>query len=272
MAIPLAPNVDNPATTNQMILSGSWEIDLWGKLRRATEAARASLLATEENRRAVVLSLVAAVANGYVNLRDLDKQLEVAVATAQSRKESYEVFKLRFEGGLVSDIELNQSKAVYEQALATIPLLQKNITVQENDLNLLLGRNPGPIPRGKTIDATESSGRSGWPALGPADQSAGHPPGRTGSHRGQCQHRGGQGPLFSDHILDRAVWIRQQGPLGPLYRTGQHLELGRSHYRPDFYRRRHCRTGESDGGHSTTGPFLPTRRRFRPPFGRSKTL
>ena len=135
-----------------MVLSGSWEIDLWGKLRRATEAARAALLATEENRRAVVLSLVAAVANGYVNLRDLDKQLEVAVATARSRKESYEVFKLRFEGGLVSDIEINQSKAQFEQALGTIPLLQKNITVQENDLNLLLGRNPGPIPRGKTID------------------------------------------------------------------------------------------------------------------------
>jgi multidrug efflux system outer membrane protein len=152
MATPLSPNMDNPATSYQMALNGSWEIDLWGKLRRATEAAQAALLATEENRRAVVLSLVAAVANGYVNLRDLDKQLEVAVATAQSRKGSYEIFKLRFGGGIVSDIELNQAKAVYEQALSTIPLLQKNITVQENDLNLLLGRNPGPIPRGKTID------------------------------------------------------------------------------------------------------------------------
>ena len=152
MAIPLAPNVDNPATTYQMALSGSWEIDLWGKLRRATEAARASLLATEENRRAVVLSLVAAVANGYVNLRDLDKQLEVAVATAQSRKESYGVFKLRFEGGLVSDIEMNQSKAVYEQALATIPLFKRTSRFRKT-ISLLLGRNPGPIPRGKTIDA-----------------------------------------------------------------------------------------------------------------------
>jgi multidrug efflux system outer membrane protein len=153
MATPLSPNMDNPATSYQMALNGSWEIDLWGKLRRATEAAQAALLATEENRRALVLSLVAAVANGYVNLRDLDKQLEVAVATAQSRKGSYEIFKLRFEGGLVSDMEVNQTKAQYQQALSTIPLLQKNITVQENDLNLLLGRNPGPIPRGKTIDA-----------------------------------------------------------------------------------------------------------------------
>jgi outer membrane protein, multidrug efflux system len=151
-AIPLAPNVDNPATSYQIALNGSWEIDLWGKLRRATEAARAELLAVEENRRAVVLTLVAAVANGYVNLRDLDKQLEVAVATAQGRKDSYEIFKLRFEGGLVSDIEINQAKAQYEQALSTIPLFQKGITIQENAINLLLGRNPGPIPRGKTID------------------------------------------------------------------------------------------------------------------------
>jgi outer membrane protein, multidrug efflux system len=152
MAVPLSPNIDNPAPFQQIALNGSWEIDLWGKLRRATEAARASLLATEENRRAVVLSLVAAVANGYVNLRDLDKQLEVAVATARGRKDSYEIFRLRFEGGLVSDMEVNQTKAQYEQALATIPLLQKFITAQENDLNLLLGRNPGPVPRGKTID------------------------------------------------------------------------------------------------------------------------
>jgi outer membrane protein, multidrug efflux system len=152
MATPLSPNMDNPATTYEMALNGSWEIDLWGKLRRATESARAALLATEENRRAVVLSLVAAVANGYVSLRDLDKRLEVAVATSQSRKESYEVFKLRFEGGLVSDIEINQAKALYEQALATIPLFQKTITSQENAISLLLGRNPGPIPRGKTID------------------------------------------------------------------------------------------------------------------------
>ena len=152
MGTPLSPNMDNPATAYQMSLSGSWEIDLWGKLRRATESARAALLATEENRRAVVLSLVAAVANGYVNLRDLDKQLEVAVVTARSRKESYGVFKLRFEGGLVSDIEINQAKALYEQALATIPLFQKTITSQENAISLLLGRNPGPVPRGKTID------------------------------------------------------------------------------------------------------------------------
>jgi outer membrane protein, multidrug efflux system len=151
-AVPLSPEIENPAPFQQIALSGSWEIDFWGKVRRATEAAKASLLATEENRRAVVLSLVAAVANGYVNLRDLDKQLEVAVATARSRKEWYEIFKLRFEGGLISDMELNQSKAQYEQALSTIPLLQKNITVQENGLNLLLGRNPGPILRGKTID------------------------------------------------------------------------------------------------------------------------
>jgi multidrug efflux system outer membrane protein len=151
-ATPLSPGMENPATTYQLAVNGSWEIDLWGKIRRATEAARAQLLATEENRKAVVLTLVSSVANSYVNLRDLDKQLEIAVETARSRKEFYEVFQLRFEGGLVSDLEINQAKAQYEQALSTIPLFQKNITTQENALSLLLGRNPGSIPRGKPID------------------------------------------------------------------------------------------------------------------------
>jgi multidrug efflux system outer membrane protein len=151
-AAPISPGLDNPATTYQLAVNGSWEIDLWGKLRRATESARAQLLATEENRKGVVLTLVSSVANGYVNLRDLDKRLEVALATARSRQESYEVFKLRFEGGVVSDIEINQAKALYEQALSTIPYFQKIITFQENAISLLLGRNPGPIPRGKTID------------------------------------------------------------------------------------------------------------------------
>ncbi len=143
---------DNPASYYQISLNGSWEIDLWGKLRRATEAARADLLGTEEAQRTVILTLVTAVANSYVNLRDLDKQLEISQSTTNTRKESYDLFKLRFEGGVISELELNQVKSEYEQALSTIPQVQKTIAFQENALNLLLGRNPGPILRGKTID------------------------------------------------------------------------------------------------------------------------
>jgi outer membrane protein, multidrug efflux system len=136
----------------QTFLNATWEIDVWGKIRRATEAARADVLSSEEGRRTVILSLVSAVANAYVDLIDLDKQLEIAKHTAESRKESYRIFQLRFQGGVVSALELNQVKSEYESALATIPQIQKAIALQENAISVLLGRNPGPIPRGRTID------------------------------------------------------------------------------------------------------------------------
>lgn len=143
-----------PATYNSYsaALSASWEIDLWGRIRRQTEAANAQLLASEEGRNAVILSLLGSVAGAYINLRDLDRQLEIARATAKSRGESYDLFKLRFEGGLISLLELSQNKSQYEEALATIPPLEKAIAQQENGLSVLLGRNPGPIARGKDID------------------------------------------------------------------------------------------------------------------------
>jgi multidrug efflux system outer membrane protein len=142
----------NPANDFQVFLNANWEIDLWGKLRRATEAARADLLSTEEARRAIILTLVTSVASTYVNLRDLDMQLEIAKRTAKSREESYNLFKIRFRGGVISELELNQVKSEYEQALSTIPLIEKTIAQQENVLSVLLGRNSGPIPRGKTIN------------------------------------------------------------------------------------------------------------------------
>ena len=136
----------------EVALNASWEIDIWGRIRRQTEAARAQLLASEEGRRGVILSLVGGVAASYINLRALDRQLEIAKGTAKSRGESYEIFKLRFSGGVISLLELSQNKSQYEEALATIPPLEKAIAQQENGLSVLLGRNPGPIMRGKDID------------------------------------------------------------------------------------------------------------------------
>jgi len=149
---PMSSAVENPANNYQVFLNVSWEIDLWGKLRRATEAARADLLSTEEARRTIILSLVTSVAGAYINLRDLDKQLEIAKQTAKAREDSYKLFKLRFEGGVISELELSQVKSEYEAALAAIPLLEKTIIQQENTLSVLLGRNPGAIQRGKTVD------------------------------------------------------------------------------------------------------------------------
>lgn len=133
-------------------LSLGWEIDLWGKLRRATEAARAGVLGTEDARRSVILTLVTSVATSYINLRDLDKRLEVTRRVAEGYREAHELMTLRFKYGVVSALEVAQTKSQYDEAAANIPFFEKTIAQQENGLSVLLGRNPGPIPRGKTID------------------------------------------------------------------------------------------------------------------------
>ena len=139
-------------STYDTLLSASWEIDLWGKIRRQSEAANAQLVATEEGRQGVILSLVASVAGGYTTLRDLDRQLQIATDTANTRAASYQLFKDRYEGGVISLLELSQNKSQYEEALASIPPLEKAIAQQENALSILLGRNPEPIARGRSID------------------------------------------------------------------------------------------------------------------------
>ena len=138
--------------TYDTLLSASWEIDLWGKIRRQSEAARAQIVASEEGKQGVVLSLVASVASAYINLRDLDRQLEIATDTANARAASYKLFQDRYAGGVISILELSQNKSQYEEALASIPALEKSIAQQENALSILLGRNPAPIARGRTID------------------------------------------------------------------------------------------------------------------------
>ena len=149
---PIPSTAANLGNLYQAAAGASWEIDLFGRLRRATEAARADFLATEEGKRATILSLVGSVVGEYVNLRDLDKQLEIARRTARSREESYRIFRLRFQGGVISELELNQAKSEYEQALATVPAIERAVAQQENALCTLLGRNPGAIPRGAAID------------------------------------------------------------------------------------------------------------------------
>jgi outer membrane protein, multidrug efflux system len=149
---PPALTMDNPYNDFQAFLSAGWELDFWGRIRRATEAARAELLFTEEGRRAVVMTVVSAVATGYVDLRDMDKQLEIAEGTAKSREESCRLLKLRLDRGLISEMEMSQAESEYQLALAVIPVLQKQIARSENALSVLIGRNPGPIPRGKALD------------------------------------------------------------------------------------------------------------------------
>jgi multidrug efflux system outer membrane protein len=143
---------NNTFDTYALDLGVAWEIDLWGKLRRATEAARADLLATDEARQTVILSLTTGVATSYVTLMDLDRQLLIARSTAEARGENYRIIKLRFEGGVASEVDVNQALSDYEFTLSTIPQFEKQIAQQENALSVLLGRNPGPIRRDSTLD------------------------------------------------------------------------------------------------------------------------
>jgi len=143
---------DNPFNQYDAFLSGAWEIDFWGKFRRATEAARAELLGTEEARRTVVLTLVSAVSAAYVDIRALDKQLEISLRTADTRRDTLDLFQLRFQNGIISEVDLSQAESEYEDALARIPDIERAIGQTENALSVLLGRNPGPIPRGLTLD------------------------------------------------------------------------------------------------------------------------
>lgn len=150
--LPLPGGVSRIGESYEAALSISWEIDLFGRIRRQTEAARADLLASEEGRRATILTLVSSVALAYINLRNLDRQLAIAKATAESRAESLRVFQLRFDGGTVSELELSQSKAEFEDASARMPPIESQIGQQENALSILLGRNPGDIGRGRELD------------------------------------------------------------------------------------------------------------------------
>jgi len=141
----------NPQTTYQSLASASWEIDLWGRIRRSTEAAHAQLFATEEARRGVILSLVASVAADYLQLLGLDEQLAVSKQSLAAYAESVRLFELQFQYGQVSLMNVEQARTQYETVAAAIPQIESQIAQAEHALSILLGRNPGPIQRGKAM-------------------------------------------------------------------------------------------------------------------------
>jgi len=144
------PKAANPVDAFNVFAGASWEIDLWGRVRRLSESARANILASEEARRGVILSLVASVAGQYLQLRGLDEQLVIAKHNRNAYAESVRLYELQFEYGQVSMLIVEQARTQYETAAATIPQIESQIVQIENSLSILLGRNPGPITRGKT--------------------------------------------------------------------------------------------------------------------------
>ena len=131
----------------QVNLALFWDLDFWGRYRRATEAARAELLASEWGQKAVISSLVSAVATSYFQLLELDSEMEISRHSLDSRKESLRLVEIRAKGGTTSLMDVRQSEQLVYTASAQIPDLERRIEQQENLLSILLGRNPGPITR-----------------------------------------------------------------------------------------------------------------------------
>jgi len=139
-----------PTTSNfySLTLAMSWELDIWGRIRRSTEAARATLLATEDARRGVWLTLVSDLAQAYFELLALDVRLQIARNSTDAYQRTYDLFLDRFQLGVASKLETARAEGALGGAQATIPQLESDIVAKENQIAILLGKSPGPILRG----------------------------------------------------------------------------------------------------------------------------
>ncbi len=140
------------ASYTQIGAALSWELDLWGRVRRLTEAARAQYLATEEVRHGVIVSLISDVMNSYFSLRELDLELEIAQRTRDIATDNLRLVQLRKDRGASSGLEVHQAEQFLYTATSQIAFTQRAIGQTENALNLLLGNTPSDVPRGKTLE------------------------------------------------------------------------------------------------------------------------
>jgi outer membrane protein, multidrug efflux system len=129
----------------------TFELDVWGRLRQQTKAARAELRASEEDRKAVMTTVVGDVATGYFSLLELDSELDIGKRTLATREESLRLIKLRQQGGVATMLDVRQAEELVYEASETIPDAERAIGQTENQISLLLGNNPGPIPRGQSL-------------------------------------------------------------------------------------------------------------------------
>ncbi len=143
------PNNAVVASSAITTLNTFWEVDLWGRVRRLNESARAQFLASEEARRGVRLSLLSEVAEDYLRLKEFDQELEIANRTTNSFGESLRIFARRAEGGTASDLESSRAEAALADAASSVPAIREQISLMENQLCILLGRNPGSIERSR---------------------------------------------------------------------------------------------------------------------------
>lgn len=139
-------------TTYDTSVNLNWELDLWGRIRRSTEAARSDILAQEAARRGVLVSVVSGVAQTYIELRELDKRLAITKGTLESRQHSLKLAQDRLNAGTSSELDLRQAESDLFSVQALIPNLEAEVARRENLLSVLLGQNPGSVARGNDID------------------------------------------------------------------------------------------------------------------------
>jgi multidrug efflux system outer membrane protein len=155
-AFPIPGSVGRDRSFGGVVLNLlSFEVDLWGRLRRATEAARADLLAAEENRKAVITTLVGDVATAYFDLLELDTELEIAKRTLATRQESQRLINVRQQGGVATMLDVRQAEQLVYGAAQTIPDIERLIEQRENQISLLLAKNPGAVARGRRLTQQE---------------------------------------------------------------------------------------------------------------------
>jgi multidrug efflux system outer membrane protein len=148
----LPPGVDNEGPIYGVAGTVFWELDFFGRIRRANEADLAQMYAAEQSRRAVVLSLVADVARAYVELRELDQRVEISRRTLESRIAYVALARDRFEGGVTSELDLHQAEAEQHRTASFLHDFEGQVTLKENELSQLLGRNPSAITRGRALE------------------------------------------------------------------------------------------------------------------------
>jgi multidrug efflux system outer membrane protein len=149
--IPIPAGVSPAGNTFALSLALAWEVDVWGRIRRQTEAASADLLAAEWAQRAVLVTVISQVANAYFALRELDDELVISQRTLETRQQSLRLTQLRLERGVATRLDVTQAQQLLYTAAATIPLLERQIVQTENAIRLLLAQPPGDILRGRTL-------------------------------------------------------------------------------------------------------------------------
>src|SRR5213079_884152 len=185
----------------------SWELDVWGRLRRSTSAARSDLVTREEDRRALQLSLIGDVATAYFDLRAADLNLAIARRTLDSRRQTLALARRRLDQGLISELDVRQFEAEVASPAASVADFERQVAQQENALSVLVGHNPGAIARGRAL--TEMAARIPVPA-GVPSALLGNRPDRRRAGRLPADLHDHRAVRHAEHRILPVVRVRDQ--------------------------------------------------------------